>query len=304
MSVMRLGYVHLRVTDTDQARSHYGDTLGMRLTAERDGTLYFKAWDEYDHHSVVVEPGGVGLVKLGYKVSRSDDLDLFERRAQHFGCLTERMSAGDNLAVGDGVRVVLPSDHVVELYHEAELVGTEVGTLNPAPFPRHLVGVGVPRIDHAAITAADPATLERFFSEVLDFRPAERLVADPGPDEALIGSWMFCGNTPHDIAFLQGANGKLHHFAYLLEDWNAIRHAGDLFSMDDVPVDVGPTRHGITRGQTIYFFDPAGNRNEVFSGGYLTYPDFPTITWTADKLAQGIFYIGREIKDTFTSVVT
>jgi catechol 2,3-dioxygenase len=30
-----------------------------------------------------------------------------------------------------------------------------------------------------------------------------------------------------------------------------------------------PARHGITRGTTIYFFDPAGNRNEVFAGlGY------------------------------------
>ena len=39
--------------------------------------------------------------------------------------------------------------------------------------------------------------------------------------------------------------------------------------MDDVPIDFGPTRHGITRGITIYFFDPAGNRNEVFAGlGY------------------------------------
>lgn len=304
MPVMRLGYVHPRATDIDQAREHYGDTLGMRLVAEHDGALYVKAWDEYDHHSVVVEPGGVGLVKLGYKVSRSDDLDRYEHRAQRFGCLTERMSRGDNLAVGDGVRIVLPSEHVMELYHEVEQVGTEVGTLNPAPFPRHLVGVGVPRIDHAAITTEDPRTLERYFAEVLDFRPAERLVTEPGDDEELLGSWMFCSNTPHDIAFLQGPNGKLHHFAYLLEDWTAIRRAGDLFTMDDVSVDVGPTRHGITRGQTIYFFDPAGNRNEVFSGGYLTYPDFPTITWTADKLAQGIFYIGQEMKESFTSVVT
>ncbi|GAA3239154.1 3,4-dihydroxyphenylacetate 2,3-dioxygenase [Pseudonocardia petroleophila] len=304
MAVMRLGYVHLRVTDVEEAKSHYGDTLGMRLTAEQDGKLYFKAWDEWDHHSVVVEPGGVGLAKLGYKVARSEDLDVYEKRAQAFGCITERMSAGDNLAVGDGVRIVMPSEHVMELYSDTECVGTEVGALNPAPFPRHLVGVGVPRIDHAAITAEDPVTLERYFAEVLDFRAVERLVTDQSDDGALIGSWMSCSNTPHDIAFLQGPNGKLHHFAYLLEDWNAIRHAGDLFSMDDVPVDAGPTRHGITRGQTIYFFDPAGNRNEVFSGGYLVYPDFPTITWTADKLAQGIFYIGREVKDTFVSALT
>jgi catechol 2,3-dioxygenase len=303
MGVMRLGYVHTRVTDLAASRAHYGDTLGMRLVHEQKNTLYYKAWDEYDHHSVVLEEGGVGLVKLGYKVERSSDLDVFERRAQAFGAITERMSKGDNLAVGDGVRIVLPSEHVVELYDEIEMVGTEVGTVNPAPFPRHLVGVGVPRIDHALVTTEDPATLERFFSEVLGFRPAERVVTELDGGE-LLGSWMFCTNTPHDIAFVKGPNGKLHHFAYHLADWAEIKRAGELFAMDDVSVDVGPTQHGITRGQTIYFFDPSGNRNEVFSGGYMTFPDFPTITWTADQLAKGVFYIGRELNERFLSVLT
>ena len=85
----------------------------------------------------------------------------------------------------------------------------------------------------------------------------------------MIGSGWRCGESPHDLALIKGPNGKLHHFAYHLEDWNAILRAGDIFSMDDVPIDIGPTRHGITRGTTIYFFDPAGNRNEVFAGlGY------------------------------------
>ena len=58
--------------------------------------------------------------------------------------------------------------------------------------------------------------------------------------------------------------------------------------MDDVPIDIGPTRHGITRGTTIYFFDPSGNRNEVFAGlGYRVQADFPTINWTVDQLGQG-----------------
>lgn len=304
MGVMRLGYVHARVTDQAEARAHYGETLGMKLVHQEDGRLYYKAWDEWDHHSVVLETGGVGLVKLGYKVERSDDLDAIEKRVRNFGCLTERMSAGENLAVGDGLRVVLPSEHVVELFHEIDYVGTETGIVNPGPFPRHLVGVGVPRIDHALITCEEPEVLERFFAECLGFRASERLVTEPGEDGELIGSWMFCGQTPHDIAFIKGPNAKLHHFAYQLVDWNAIRHAGDIMAMDDVPVDVGPTRHGITRGETIYFFDPSGNRNEVFSGGYLTGPDFPTITWTADELAKGIFYIGREVNERFTSVLT
>jgi catechol 2,3-dioxygenase len=303
MGVMRLGYVHARVTDLEASRFHYGETLGMKAVHEQGNQIYYKGWDEFDHHSVVIEEGGVGLVKLGYKVQHTSDLDLFEQRAQRFGCLTERMSKGDNVAVGDGVRIVLPSEHVVELYQEMDYIGTDVGTVNPDPFPRHLIGVGVPRIDHALIMCEDPDSVERFFNEVLDFRPVERVVTELDDGE-LLGSWMSCTSTPHDIAFIKGENGKLHHFAYALTDWTAIKNAGGIFAMDDVPVDIGPTQHGITRGETIYFFDPSGNRNEVFSGGYMSYPDSPVLTWTADQLAKGIFYIGRELNERFTSVVT
>jgi len=127
--------------------------------------------------------------------------------------------------------------------------------------------------------------------ECLAFRPAERAVTDP-VDPEVVGTWMYCGESPHDIAFIKGPNGKLHHFAFHLGDWNDILKAGDIFSMDDVPIDIGPTRHGITRGMTIYFFDPSGNRNEVFAGGYRTGPDFPTITWTEDQLGKGLDYRG------------
>ena len=164
-------------------------------------------------------------------------------------------------------------------------------------------GAGTNWIDHALMPAEDPALVERFFMEALDFRPAERAVTDPVHPE-LIGTWMYCGESPHDIAFIKGPNGKLHHFAFHLGDWNDILKAGDIFSMDDVPIDIGPTRHGITRGMTIYFFDPSGNRNEVFACGYRTGPDFPTITWTQDQLGKGIFYITRELNDRFTTVFT
>lgn len=303
MGVMRLGYVHIRVTDLEAARRHYVDTLGMYPIASESGKLYLKAWDEYDHHSVVLEEGGVGLVKLGYKCESAADLELFEARSEQFGATTARVHRGENLAVGEGVRITLPSEHVVELYADIEYEGTATGALNPDPYPRDLVGVGVPRVDHALVTCEDPEAVERFFSECLGFKASERVVTDLAHPE-LLGSWMFCGNSPHDIAFIKGPNAKLHHFAYLLEDWNAILKAGDRFSMDDVPISTGPTRHGITRGTTIYFFDPSGNRNEVFAGGYQTFADFPTITWTADQLGKGIFYISRELDEQFTSVLT
>ena len=48
-------------------------------------------------------------------------------------------------------------------------------------------------------------------------------------------------------------------------------------------IDIGPTRHGLTHGQTIYFFDPSGNRNEVFCGGDYFYPDHKPVTWQAEQ---------------------
>ncbi len=303
MSVNRIGYVHARVTDLDEAISHYSNTLGQTVVAQEDGKVYLKSWDEFDHHSVVLEEGGVGLVKLGFKVHTEDDLADFENRISRFGASSERMSKGDNLAVGAGLRVVLPSEHVVEFYTDMEYLGSDTGTLNPDPWSRRAPGAAVHRLDHALIAAEDPALVERFFQECLDFHTSERLITDPA-DPEVIGTWLFCGQKAHDLAVIKGENGKLHHWAYWLEDWNEVLRAGDLFAMDDVSVDVGPTRHGITRGKTIYFFDPSGNRNEVFSGGYITGADFPTITWTADQAGKGIFYISREVNESFTTVFT
>lgn len=304
MSVLRLGYVHINVTNLAEARDHYVNTLGMDVIHEDDGTAYLKSWDEADHHSVVLHEGGVGLVKLGYKVADDQSLADIEKRAQTFGATVDRMSKGDNTSVGDGLRITLPSEHTLELYSEIEYVGTATGLWNPDPWPRGGVrGIGVPRLDHTLITTEDPVLLERFFEDVLDFRAAERLVGGDDNDD-LVASWMFCGEQPHDIAFVKGANGKLHHFAYHMPDWSALLHASDIMSMHDVPIDFGPARHGVTRGETVYFFDPSGNRNEVFSGGYRTGKDWRTITWTMDQAARGINYTHREIDQQFLSVVT
>jgi catechol 2,3-dioxygenase len=304
MGIMRMGYAHVRVTDLAEAKNHYANTLGLYEVLEEDGRVYYKGWDEWDHHSVVLEEGGVGLVKFGFKVEHEFDIDEIEKKAQTFGCIVERMSKGENPEVSDGIRIHTPSDHLFEVYHGQTLVGTEVGTHNPESFPRHLVGVGVPAIDHALITAADVKGMEHFLTEVFSFYATERVQTSLEPDADYIGTWMTSGNQIHQLAVIAGPQGKLHHFAFKLADWNDVGHAADLFSMDEVPIDVGPTRHGITRGQTVYFFDPAGNRNEVFAGGYTAYPDRPVSIWTPDQLGKGIFYHARELNERFTSVLT
>jgi catechol 2,3-dioxygenase len=303
MAVMRLGYVHVRETDLDKASDYYTNVLGLQEVTRQDDKRYFKCWDEYDHHSVVIENGGLGLVKMGYKVESLDDLARIENAAETFGLKVNRVSAGENLGQGQAIRCTLPSEHVLELYAEAEQLGTQVGVLNPDPWPSGQTGIAPSRLDHMLVTAEDVQTNVDFFTNVLGFRMSERIVPDQNSDE-LLGAFLFCSNKAHDIAFVKGQNGKLHHYAFWLDSWNDILRAGDTLSRNNLKIDVGPTRHGITRGTTIYFFGPNGNRNEVFSGGYMTYPDFPRITWTADQIGKAIFYIQQEVNERFNTYLT
>jgi catechol 2,3-dioxygenase len=304
MSVMRLGFVQVRETDLDKAAAYYTDVLGLQEVARQDGKRYFKCWDEYDHHSVVIEGAGLGLVKMGFKVESGDELAELEKGIEAFGLPVRRVSSGENLALGQAIRCVLPSEHVLELYADCEQSGTTVGTLNPDPWPAQQTGISPSRLDHLLLTADDIGATADLFTRVLGFRMSERLIPSPDKDKELLAAFLFCGNKPHDIAFVKGPKGKLHHFAFWLDSWNDILRAGDILGRNGLNIDYGPTRHGITRGTTIYYFGPNGNRNEVFSGGYITYPDFPCITWTADQIGRAIFSIQREVNERFTNYVT
>ena len=157
------------------------------------------------------------------------------------------------------------------------------------------------RFDHALLYGPEVDKNLDFFTKVLDFRCAERVDMPDG----LFAIWLTCGMKAHDIAFVKFPEpGKLHHVAFELENWNDVGHAADILTRYDISVDIGPTRHGITRGQTIYFFDPSGNRNEVFAGGYTYYPDQPTRTWDEQQVGKGIFYYERKMNEAFLSVVT
>ena len=121
MPVIRLGYIQVRVTDMEEAVNHYSNTLGHEDHGDRSGRPAYVATRHKPREDdlpegvgrvgpslVGLEEGGVGLVKFGYKVTSTDDLAAFEQRVQRFGTTTQRMSKGENLAVGDGIRVTLP----------------------------------------------------------------------------------------------------------------------------------------------------------------------------------------------------
>jgi catechol 2,3-dioxygenase len=314
MGVMRIGHASIKVMDIDAALRHYEQVLGMRaMHRDANGNVYLKCWDEWDKYSVVLTPADrAGLNHVAYKVEHDSDLDVLEKRIRDWGVPVEKMPEGALPFCGRSLRFDLPSGHPMYLFAQKEFAGKDTGSLNPDPWPDDIRGAGVHWLDHCLLMCElDPekgvnkaAESTRFMMETMDFKLGEQVVVGPqGSIQA--ASWLFRTSTPHDIAFVGGPRAGLHHIAFFLDSWHDLLKAADVMAKHKVRIDVAPTRHGITRGETIYFFDPSGNRNETFSGlGYLAQPDMPTITWTEEHLGRGIFYHTGELNEAFTTVYT
>jgi catechol 2,3-dioxygenase len=300
MGVERLGHVQVRVTDLDASCAYYTNVLGLK-EVERDGDrAYLKAWDEHDHHSLILRRAATpGLDHMAWKLETAADLEQIETRAERAGAHVERLPPGTQSGMGPAIRFGSPSGHDVVLFFGMEKVGNGLPKLNPMPRPAGLIGIAPPRLDHMLVTTEHVPESAQFFKDVMGFRLVEQVTTDDGVQ---LCAFMERSRTPHDIAFVPGNDGGLHHFAYWLDNFSDLAGAADLLRMNNVNIDIGPTRHGISRGHTIYFFDPDGNRNEVFTGGYYVDSDFEPITWSADQLGPAIFYYEGKLNERFLSV--
>ena len=299
MSIYRLGHVEVRVPDLELASAYYTEVLGLIEVARKGDSVYLKGWDEHDHHSVILTYAPrYGVEHIAWKCDNINDLEKYENKLEKYGCHVERIPEGDELAMGDGIRFETPSGHTMELYHQMEKVGNGLPKLNPPPVRDDLIGIAPPRLDHTLLLAENVGDAGRFMMEALDFRMTEQLVNGEGHQLIV---FLERSHTPHDVPFATGTDGGLHHFAFHLDNWLEVGKAADTLTMNGIEIDIGPTRHGLTRGHTIYFFDPCGNRNEVFSGGYYVDPDFEPITWTEDQFGKALFYYEGRINEQFVN---
>lgn len=304
--VMRPGHVQIRVLDMDEAVVHYRDRLGLiEVNRDTQGRVYLKGWTEIDAFSVVLrEADEPGMDFMGFKVLSPEVLASLYQELVDYGCQVETIPAGELDGCGERVRFDSPTGHYFEIYAEKEQTGKwGIKEKNPDAWPEDLKGMRATRFDHCLLYGDDIDGTVALLETVLGFQLAEQVVDQESGLRA--AAFLTISTKAHDVAFVRHAEkGKFHHASFYLSSWEDVLRAADLISMHDIPLDMGPTRHGLTHGQTIYFFDPSGNRTEVFSGGDYTYPDHPVVTWDADMLGKAIFYHARELNDTFLAVVT
>lgn len=287
--------------DLELATAYYAEVVGLVVTGETAERSYLKAWDEHQHHSLILSKAPTyGLNSVGFKVGNAADLDRLADRLGGAGISFERFAPGELAeASGGTVRFAAPSGHTIDLEFGMGQVGNGLPLINPPPAPQNLVGMHPPRLDHIFLLCEDVDQITSFFQEVLEFRLTEQIVADDGHQ---LATFLERTHSPHDIAFLTGPDGGFHHLAFWVDEWNDLRHAADTCAYHGVTIDAGPTRHGATRGCGLYFFDPAGNRNEVFTGGYWFDPDDEPTVWTEAEMGRAIFTYKGQVDPKFMTV--
>src|SRR4030095_10673368 len=125
--VLRPGHVAIRVLEMAPALKHYVEVLGLTEVArDQKGRVYLKAWDEHDHHSVVLrEADEAGMDFMGFRVDSPATLHALAETVRPSGRATglQGIAAGEHPKTGERLRFTIPTGHSIELFAEKEKVG-------------------------------------------------------------------------------------------------------------------------------------------------------------------------------------
>lgn len=300
--ILRPGHICLRVVDLEEARKHYVEIVGLIETGCDDGAVYLKAWDEHDAYSVILRRSKVpGMESYAFKVNSDADLDHYKTRLIEAGCSVSEFPEGHLPNCGRRIQFEIATGHCIELYAYKKQVGNSLPLINPDPWPDGLKGMAVRRLDHVALYGQELDEAVRILTEVLDFSITEELV----DGEMKIAVFLSCSTKAHDIALVRfPEQAKMHHVSFLVNSWEQVLRAADIVSKTNTKMALTPTRHGMTRGQTCYFYDPSGNCNETFCEDSWYYPDHPVIKWTADQAGRSLLYHHYEVIESFMTACT
>ena len=182
------------------------DMMGMIESGRKGDSVYLRGWDDYEHHSLQLtastQPG------LGHYALRAASPQALQRRV----AALEKSGLGqgwkdNNVGHGPAYCFTDPDGHKMEIYYETEWYQPPEG-LRPAlknqasRYPDH--GIGLRRIDHINLLAADVRASRIFMQDTLGGRMTEQIIFDDGSEKA---SWLTFTNKTYDVAISEDWTG-------------------------------------------------------------------------------------------------
>ncbi|WP_138416323.1 VOC family protein [Aquibacillus sediminis] len=302
--IAKLGHIALVTSDMEKSLRFFKEVIGLEVTEEVAGTVYLRAWGDFEHHTLSLTPGSEGYVDhIAWKAKRAEDVDGFAELLTKAGTEVTWVEAGEEAGQGRAIRFKLPTQHSFEIYFDMEKPLADKdrrSVLKNQRYQSWRKGVSPRRIDHVNIaTSMDISDLYQYLSEQLGFNLREYVSNDDG---SVVAAWLSVTNLVHDIALTprpqEKTPNRLHHISYWLDDAGDLLRAADILSEEGIQF-IGPGKHGISQAMYIYVIDPgSGCRVELFTGGYLIFePDWEPVEWSMEERAIGNTYWGDTVQD-------
>lgn len=299
----QLAHAEMLTAKPEETLWFFKTLLGMQETHREGQSVYLRGYQDTYHHSLIVtEAPDAGLGHVGWRTSSAEALEETAARIEATGLGRGWIDAG--IGHGRAFCFETPDGHRQEIFWDVERYvpkPQERSQLSCAIQKRPLQGIPVKRIDHVNLMAADEPATKDFFVDTLGFKLRERIEM---PDGAELGSWLSFSPFPHELAVMSdmtGTRGRLHHVAFWYGSDANLNEAAEVLREENITIEAGPSKHGITQSPFMYVHEPGGNRVELFgaNGYFILEPDWEPRTWTAENLAIGGSMYGLELPPTF-----
>jgi catechol 2,3-dioxygenase len=296
----QLAHVELVSEKPAESVDFFINVLGLEKSAEQGSSVYLRGWGDWLHHSVVVTEGPGPQV--AHSAWRTEGPEELERAVASL----EASGAGEGWAQettghGPAYRFRGPGGQLLEVFWESELyqappeLRSEFPNRPQRPATR---GTRARQIDHISWGSTDPRADAEWYRDHLGFRFMEYAAIE----DTSVFATITTNERAHDmglIADLSGEPGRVHHFAFWLDEVMDVHQAADTLIEAGVPIEYGPGRHGISESAYLYFREPGGMRIELFSGGYRNYlPDWEPVRWAPEE-GSNSFYRNVEPPESF-----
>lgn len=310
MAIAHVAHAELRVTDLEASRDFFTRVMGLFVSYEDDDHVFLRAWQDWDHHTLVLTRAEVsGLEHVAWRVDGPDALGEFEVQLKALGIETSWVDGGTGVSLGhgDALRFFSPAGVPTELFWEVDkhVEKNEMLISKLPSHPQRYTGSGVHprRFDHVNFLINEPQAEQEFWTDHLGIRHNYFITGDLGNGEQRLASWLAKTNLSHEIAFMRNReqNGSLlHHVAYYVDTADQMMRAATILADAGAKIEWGPAAHGTSGAIFLYVIEPSGNRVEVWSGGFLLFaPDWKAIHWDPSVSPLGLEMWGSDMPDTY-----
>ncbi|WP_417564640.1 VOC family protein [Microbacterium sp.] len=287
-----LSYIAVTSPDVEASVRFYEEQVGLTVVDRVDGSVYLRCWGDYYAYSVVVVPGDQpALSTMAWRSASAEALTEAVRRIEAAGVTGEWV---DIHKIGRAYRFTGPWGHTMTLHWDVtrhQAVGTEASIYPDRPERRSKIA-GAPRqLDHVTIACSDVDAFADWYNDVLGFRIMARTILDEAPISVF--SVLTTNEKSHDLGVVldgSSAQGRINHYAFWVDTREELLIAADTLMENGVPIEYGPSIHGIGEQNFLYYREPSTLRIELNTGGYRNYvPDWEPNTWKP-SLGSNNFY--------------